>query len=134
MRSQPAGFLRFFVLFFAFLSLWAAAASAQNPAPESRITQAVDNANLTLLKGNVYSLARTEFDRGAAPLNLPMERMTLVLRSTPEQQAALATLLDEQQDQSSPNYHKWLTPRAIRATVRSVRAGYSNHYFVAAVA
>jgi subtilase family serine protease len=109
MRSQRFGFLRFLVCF-AFLPLWAAAVSAQNPAPETRITQAVDNANRTLLKGNVFSMARPEFDRGAAPLNLPMERMTLVLRSTPEQQAALTTLLDEQQDQSSPNYHKWLTP------------------------
>src|SRR5580692_85085 len=110
MRSQRSGFLRFLIFGFAFLLLRAAGTSAQNPAPETRITQAVDNANLTLLKGNVFSLARPEFDRGAAPLNLPMERMTLVLRSTPEQQAALATLLDEQQDQSSPNYHKWLTP------------------------
>ena len=110
MRSQRSGFLRFLIFDFAFLVLCAAGTSAQNPAPETRITQAVDNANLTLLKGNVFSLARAEFDRGAAPLNLPMERMTLVLRSTPGQQAALATLLDEQQDQSSPNYHKWLTP------------------------
>jgi hypothetical protein len=109
MRTQPAGFVRFFVSF-AFLTLPAPTAFAQNPAPESRITQAVDNANLTLLKGNVHSLARPEFDRGVAPPSLPMERMTLVLRSTPEQQAALASLLDEQQDQSSPNYHKWLTP------------------------
>jgi len=110
MRSQRSGFLRFLIFDFAFLVLCAAGTSAQNPAPETRITQAVDNANLTLLKGNVFSLARAEFDRGAAPLNLPMERMTLVLRSTPGQQAALATLLDEQQDQSSSNYHKWLTP------------------------
>ena len=110
MRSQRSGFLRFLIFGFAFLLLCAAGTSAQNPAPETRITQAVDNANLTLLKGNVFSLARAEFDRGAAPLNLPMERMTLVLRSTPGQQAALATLLDEQQDQSSSNYHKWLTP------------------------
>src|ERR1700722_10658686 len=110
MRSQRSGFLRFLIFGFAFLVLCAAGTSAQNPAPETRITQAVDNANLTLLKGNVFSQARPEFDRGAAPLNLPMERMTLVLRSTPGQQAALATLLDEQQDQSSPNYHKWLTP------------------------
>ncbi len=110
MPSQPFGFVRLLVFGFAFLLLCVAGASAQNPAPETRITQAVDNANRTLLKGNVFSMARPEFDRGAAPPNLPMERMTLVLRSTPEQQAALTTLLDEQQDQSSPNYHKWLTP------------------------
>jgi subtilase family serine protease len=109
MPTQPSAVLRFCV-FFAFLLLPASGAFAQNPAPESRITQAVDNANLTVLKGNVYSLARPEFDRGVAPSSLPMERMTLVLRPSPEQATALATLLDEQQDQSSPNYHKWLTP------------------------
>jgi len=109
MPTQPSAVLRFCV-FFAFLLLAASGAFAQNPAPQSRITQAVDNANLTLLKGNVYALARPEFDRGVAPPSLPMERMTLVLRPSPEQAAALATLLDEQQDQSSPNYHKWVTP------------------------
>jgi hypothetical protein len=109
MPTQLSAVLRFSVRF-AFLLLTVPAVFAQNPAPESRITQVVDNANLTVLKGNVYSLARPAFDRGEAPSSLPMDRMTLVLRTSPEQAAALATLLDEQQDQSSPNYHKWLTP------------------------
>src|ERR1700679_26565 len=106
MPTQPSAVLRFSA-FFAFLLLAAAGVWGQNPAPESRITQAVDNANLTVLKGNVFSLARPEFDRCPAPASLPMERMTLVLRPSPQQAAALATLLDQQQDQSSPNYHKW---------------------------
>jgi hypothetical protein len=109
MPTQPSAVLRFSVRF-AFLLLAVPAVFAQNPAPESRITQAVDNASLTILKDNVYSLARPAFDRGEAPSSLPMDRMTLVLRPSPEQAAALATLLDEQQDQSSPNYHQWLTP------------------------
>ncbi len=41
---------------------------------------------------------------------MPLERMLLVLKRSPEQDAALLTLLDEQQDKSSPNYHKWLKP------------------------
>ena len=36
--------------------------------------------------------------------------MLLVLKRSPEQESALEKLLAEQQDQSSPNYHKWLTP------------------------
>ena len=36
--------------------------------------------------------------------------MLLVLKRSPEQQAALEKLLAEQQDKSSPNYHKWLSP------------------------
>ncbi len=35
----------------------------------------------------------------------------LVLKTTSAQGAALETLLAQQQDRSSPNYHKWLTPQ-----------------------
>ena len=74
------------------------------------ITQAVDESQLTTLKGNVHPLARPEFDLGAAPASLPMERMLLVLKHGPEQEFALTKLLDNQQDKQSPAYHKWLTP------------------------
>jgi uncharacterized protein (TIGR03437 family) len=36
--------------------------------------------------------------------------VTLVLKPTPAQQTDLETLLTQQQDRSSANYHKWLTP------------------------
>ena len=39
-----------------------------------------------------------------------MQRMQLVLKRGPEREAALETLMAQQQDKSSPNYHKWLTP------------------------
>ncbi len=107
MRIQPSAIFRTFILF-AFVLIGSAAAWAQ--APEVRITQAIDAANLTTLKGNVHPMARPEFDRGAAPASLPMNRMTLVLRRSAAQEAALAALLDDQQDHSSPNYHKWLSP------------------------
>jgi len=74
------------------------------------ITQSVDEAQLTTLKGNTHPLARPEFDLGTAPASLPMERMLLVLKRSPEQETALRKMLDDQQDKSSPNYHKWLTP------------------------
>lgn len=76
----------------------------------ARITQVVDDENLVVLPGNVHPLARPEYDRGTAPLDLPMERMLLVLKRSPEQEAALIRLLDDQQDKSSPHYHQWLTP------------------------
>jgi pro-kumamolisin-like protein/Big-like domain-containing protein len=74
------------------------------------ITQPVDETRVTTLKGNTHPLARPQFDIGGAPANLPMDRMLLVLKRTPEQQAALTKLLHDQQDVNSPNYHKWLTP------------------------
>src|SRR5438477_4343072 len=76
----------------------------------ARVTQVVDETQLFRLHGNTHPLARPEFDIGGAPASLPMQRMLLVLRRSPEQESALRKLLDEQQDKSSPNYHKWLTP------------------------
>jgi subtilase family serine protease len=74
------------------------------------ITQPVDNSQLTVLKGNTHPLARPIYDMGKAPADLPMNRMLLVLKRSPEQEYALRKLLDDQQDKTSPNYHKWLTP------------------------
>jgi hypothetical protein len=39
-----------------------------------------------------------------------MNRMLLVLRRSPEQESALRSLLDAQQDKHSDSYHKWITP------------------------
>src|SRR5437868_13501503 len=74
------------------------------------ITQPIVEGQLTTLKGNTHPLARPQYDIGAAPLNLPMQRMLLVLKRSPEQDLALKSLVDDQQDKASPNYHKWLTP------------------------
>jgi subtilase family serine protease len=85
-------------------------AFAQGNQARSLITQPVNESKLTVLKGNTHPLARPEFDRGAAPADLPMDRMMLVLKRSPEQESALEKLLVEQTDKTSPNYHKWLTP------------------------
>jgi subtilase family serine protease len=83
---------------------------AQTANVPARVTQPVDLEKLVTLQGNTHPLARPEFDQGAAPDTLPMERVLLVLQRSPEQEAALRKLLDEQQIKSSPNYHMWLTP------------------------
>ena len=78
--------------------------------PQSRITQTVNDTALITLKGNTHPLAQAQFDRGAAPPDLPMARMLLVLKRSAGQEATLQKLLDDQQDRSSPSYHQWLTP------------------------
>jgi uncharacterized protein (TIGR03437 family) len=75
-----------------------------------RIAQNVDNARLVTLRGNTHPLARAEYDQGAAPQNLPMERILLLLSRSPEQEAALEQLIEEQQDPGSAHFHQWLTP------------------------
>ena len=82
----------------------------QRAASRSLVTQAVDEEQLTVLKGNTHPLARPEFDLGTAPATLPMHRMLLVLKRSAEQESAVRKLLDDQQDKKSPSYHKWLTP------------------------
>ena len=113
MRPQSARFWRICLLFafFSLLMLLPLRTVAQTAAVPSRITQAVDESNLTVVKGNTYYLASAEYDRGAAPASLPMSRMLLVLQRSPSQEAALEQLLDQQQDHSSPDFHQWLTPQ-----------------------
>jgi subtilase family serine protease len=74
------------------------------------ITQPLVESQLTTLKGNTHPLAQPQFDIGAAPADMPLNRMLLVLKRSPEQEQALRTLLDDQQDKASPHYHKWLRP------------------------
>ena len=68
------------------------------PANPARITQVVDDSVLTTLKGNVHPLANIRNDRGAVAADLPMKRMLLVLKRGAAQEAALKTLMDQQQD------------------------------------
>ena len=75
-----------------------------------RITEDIDETKLVTLRGNTHPLARAEYDLGAAPQNLPMERMLLLLSRSPQQEASLQQLVREQQDPASVDYHAWLTP------------------------
>ena len=74
------------------------------------ITQPIDESKRVIQHGTVNPLARAEFDRGAVPSALPMERMLLVLKRSPAQQTALGAFLAQQLDKGSANYHNWLTP------------------------
>src|SRR6202162_349804 len=105
-------------------------------APRPLITQTIDEAQLTVLRGNTHPLARPEFDLGTATATLPMQRMLLVLKRSPEQESALRQLLDNQQDKSSPSYHKWLTPEdygkqfgPTDADIQTITAWLQSHGF-----
>src|SRR5579862_2763027 len=97
-------------LLFVLHALMAPNALAQASAVPARVTQPVDLHNLVTLRGNVHPLARPEFDQGVAPDDLPMERMLMVLQRSPDQDAALQQLLDDQQVKSSAQFHQWLAP------------------------
>ena len=110
MRLKPIAICGLFLAVIS-VSLILQRTSAQSSAARSMITAPVDESKLTVLRGNTHPLARAQYDQGAAPANLPMDRMLLVLKRSPQQTAALETLLAQQTEKTSPNFHKWLTPQ-----------------------
>jgi hypothetical protein len=74
------------------------------------ITAPVDETKLTELKGNVSPMLKGAQDLGVADVSKPSGRLMLVLKRSPDQEAALQSYLQQAHETSSPNYHKWLTP------------------------
>ena len=74
------------------------------------ITRPVDDSSLVTLRGNVHPLARTQFDRGPAPVSLGAQRQLLVLKRSPQQERVLQQYLASLEDRNSPNFHRFLTP------------------------
>lgn len=87
--------------------------TAQFPVAEVRITSPIDEAHLVTLRGNTHPLARVQYDRGPVSPGLSMSDLVLVLRRSPEQQAAFDEFVASQYNPSSPNYHKWLSPEEV---------------------
>lgn len=91
------------------LTLAASVSSAQAQAFSGRAYR-IDETQVVTLEGNVHPLARAEFDLGVVDSDLPLDRMLLALKPSPAKQAALDSLVEEQQNPASGLYHRWLTP------------------------
>jgi subtilase family serine protease len=89
------------------LTALSVAAWASNP--PSRITREIDASQWVRVRGNVRAFARPELDRGRADVNEAISG-SIAFRLSPAQQADLNTLLIQQRNPASPEYHKWLTP------------------------
>jgi hypothetical protein len=76
----------------------------------ARVVGQIDESRRIELRGNTPSRARPEYDRGLVHPSLVLDPVTLHMKPSPQQQQALDQLLAEQQDPSSQNYHRWLTP------------------------
>jgi hypothetical protein len=72
--------------------------------------QALDRQAMVRLPGNIHPMARPENDAGPVPPDYPMPHLVLVLKRNADQQAALDTLSEAQQDPKSSLYHQWLGP------------------------
>jgi hypothetical protein len=85
-------------------------AAAQGGVARPRIAAQVDESRLMELRGNMHPLARPQYDQGKADPSFQLERITMMFQPTTAQQADLDALLAAQQNPTSPNFHKWLTP------------------------
>jgi len=70
----------------------------------------IDNNAFRAIRGSVRGEARPQYDRGPVESTLPLSNIIMAFKPSPDQEAALDTLLGEQLDPSSPNFHRWLTP------------------------
>ncbi len=110
--------------------------AAQTAVVQPRVTAAINENNLTTLRGNTHPLARARFDQGAVADTQPMRRMLLLLQRSPVQEAALKQVMDLQQSKTSPSYHQWLTPQQFGqqfgpadADVQTVTSWLQSHGF-----
>jgi hypothetical protein len=94
--------------------LWPAVGlMAQGFSSVPQIVGAINDNQRVVLAGNTHPLARAEYDRGRASPGLAMGDLILVLRRSPEQQAAFDAFVAGQYDKASPNFHQWLTAREV---------------------
>jgi hypothetical protein len=75
------------------------------------VMQSVDESKLTTLRGNTRPEANAKNDQGLVADNLSMEHMLLQLKRSPEKERELQKFIDGLQNQSSPNFHRWLTAK-----------------------
>src|SRR5215467_15164890 len=76
-----------------------------------RITGPLSGGPTVALRGNVHRLARSQNDLGRADSSRPIKAVTLAFHPSAAQQKDLDDFLRQLGDPSSPNYHKYLTPK-----------------------
>ncbi len=79
-------------------------------AQQNRLAGQIDSLHMVKLPNSVHSEAQRRYDRGPVDPSTRLNRITLLAKRTPGQQADLEALLNRQQIPSSPDYHRWLTP------------------------
>jgi subtilase family serine protease len=99
-----------FVLVLACLSGGSGASARAASMPARRIHDNLENGRTFLLKGNTSALASSQNDAGEVEDSFEISNITIHFQMSAAQQADLENLLAKQQDQSSGDYHKWLTP------------------------
>jgi subtilase family serine protease len=101
---------RFVLLAFTLGCLLACSTVFAANVPARRIHDNLENGRTFLLRGNTSSLASSQNDLGEVEDSFEISKITIHFQMSASQQADLESLLTRQQDRSSGDYHKWLTP------------------------
>jgi subtilase family serine protease len=72
--------------------------------------QDADSSQVRTLPNHHPLWANNSNDLGELPPDQDLERMTLVLSRSSDQELAFQSFLADQQNPTSPNYHHWLSP------------------------
>jgi subtilase family serine protease len=101
------------------------------------ITEQIDEENVVMLRGNVRPEAHTGNDLGPVPDDLQLEHIYLLLNRPPKQQQTIDELIEQLHDQSSPQYHQWLTASQVaerfgpaEQDIKTVTAWLGAHGFI----
>ena len=72
----------------------------------------IDDTDTVVLHGNMHQNARPEFDKGAVNPSHAIDNIILSLKISTNKQVELDQFHADQQNPTSPNFHRWLTPEA----------------------
>jgi subtilase family serine protease len=92
-----------------------ACAQSKSASTRNRIRTEIDDETVQTLRGTLHPAALSHLDLGRVASDMPVQRVTMVFKLSAQQQQDLDTLLTQQQDPTSANYHKWLLPQEYQA-------------------
>jgi hypothetical protein len=84
-------------------------------AQPDRIAGRIDSSPSVPLARSLHRKALPQYDQGPVDPSFLLDYVTLVMSPSVSQQQALDQLLAQQQDRTSSNFHKWLTPEQYAA-------------------
>lgn len=94
----------------AFAQQAASEASESWPGIPARIAWDITGSSRMTLRGSLHPLAQSRYDAGRVDSRMRLSGMSIAFARSAAQQADLTALIAAQQNPSSPQYRKWLTP------------------------
>jgi subtilase family serine protease len=83
---------------------------SKSASPAARISAEISGSERSQLPGSQHPLAQATYDSGRVAAGTRLQGISIYFSRTQSQEADLQKLLAAQQDPSSSQYHKWLTP------------------------